>query len=158
MDQVILVRSQALYSWREILREAVQIGYRPSNGAICKMLVTQATQVIIMDHIFVYSQNKIMMTKPNHVQATTLHTFEIEDVNRSCFACDGRAEHPDPSQQSQGPSIYDVHKISGFLPPPLVHLRPHEPDPLCGRPHAVDMEQAINIALIETNSTITLRT
>jgi len=28
-----------------------------------------------------------------------------------------------------GPSIYDVHMKIGFLtPPPLVHMRPHEPE------------------------------
>src|SRR6218665_3492787 len=43
---------------------------------------------------------------------------------------------------NMGPSIYDVHKISGFRLPPLstcVHMG-RTPYPPYGRPHAVDMK------------------
>src|SRR6218665_4200363 len=37
-----------------------------------------------------------------------------------------------------GPSIYDVHTKIGFLAPfPCPHASTCEPDPPCGRPHAV---------------------
>src|SRR6218665_505857 len=59
-----------------------------------------------------------------------------------------------------GPSIYDVQKISflNFLPlSTCVHMRLHEPDPppLCGRPHSVDMKYIYTHRSLETASTMT---
>ena len=69
-----------------------------------------------------------------------LHTFGSIWVYAQCMGLDLRADSI--FRSTLGPSIYNVHKKSDFLPPPSVHMHPHEPDPLplCGRPRAVDMK------------------
>src|SRR6218665_594798 len=63
-------------------------------------------------------------------------TVPKTDVQLPCIRLAGRPNNNYNSYRialskilfGKGPSIYDVHKKSNFLPPPFVHMRPHEPD------------------------------